>query len=92
MLVRQLQSCKRVLVITPSKLVRTKGSEDYRNLSVLKRAEVFAEDVTPVRMNPTCAKAGFIRCRCWEAMRGYDVIVATPNGSEPAYGLIPDAA
>lgn len=87
MLVPYFRSSNRALIITPSKLVRNQVAEDFRSLSVLKRAEVFTNDVSGPRVFELASQV--TSPGDWEQMLGFDVVVATPNGISPAYENIP---
>ena len=87
MLVPYFRQSQRVLVITPSKLVRNQVAEDFQNLSVLKRAGVFEDSVIGPKLYELTTQVRSLDE--WNAMRKYDVVVATPNGISPAYESIP---
>lgn len=87
MLVPYFRRSKRVLIITPSKLVRNQVTEDFQNLSVLKRISVFADDVDGPNVFELRSQVS--SAKDWTDMKGFDVVVATPNGVSPAYENIP---
>jgi len=87
MLVPYFRNSNRVLIITPSTLVRNQVAEDYRNLSVLKRAEVFADDISGPHVFELSSQV--TSSEEWKQMKDFDVVVATPNGISPAYENIP---
>ncbi|WP_416357644.1 DEAD/DEAH box helicase [Aureimonas phyllosphaerae] len=87
-----LQACafllraKRVLILTPSRLVREQVSEDFAALGVLKRVGALPQDLNPPKVMPTAHRvtdpAG------WEAMRDFDAVVATvPSVSSHIEGV-----
>ena len=73
-----LLRAKRVLVMTPSRLVREQIYDDYQELGVLKRLGALPPDLEPPQVFNANAKIGD-----WESLRGYDVVVATPNSASP---------
>ena len=82
-----LKRADRVLVVTPSRLVRNQIAEEVAGLLTLKEIGVFAADVPP----PMCHELTE-RVKTpgeWDALREYDVVVATPNAISPAYEGVP---
>ena len=83
-----VERARRVLVVTPSVLVRGQIKANFETLSVLKRVGVL-EGSTPgprvagVRSRVTSPEA-------WEEMREYDVVVGTPNSISPALEDVSD--
>lgn len=69
----------RVLVVTPSRLVREQIHDDFRELGVLKRLGAIPPDLTPPAVFNADGKI-----TDWEALRDYDVVIATPNSASPA--------
>lgn len=71
----------RVLVITPSRLVRYQITREYETLLTLKRARVFSLDVPTPRVFEVESKidseAG------WKELASYDLVVGTPNSISP---------
>ncbi|WIW88083.1 DEAD/DEAH box helicase family protein [Sphingobium sp. V4] len=87
-----LQACafllraKRVLILTPSRLVREQIAEDFTVLGVLKRVAALPKDLEPPKVMSTAHRvtdpAG------WEVMRDFDVVVATvPSVSSHLDGI-----
>jgi superfamily II DNA or RNA helicase len=71
------QRATRVLIITPSKLVRNQIAEGMKDLSVLKNAGVIRQDITlPKVAEITKVVDG---AENWETLKDYDVVVSTPN-------------
>jgi superfamily II DNA or RNA helicase len=82
-----LLESNRVLVITPSQLVREQIAEEIEELKTLKRLGVIAQDVPPPE---TLELTNRITTAAeWEALREYDVVVAAPPSVSPAYAEIP---
>jgi superfamily II DNA or RNA helicase len=77
----------RVLVITPSRLVRSQIAEDFSSLNTLREIGVL-----PPNINPPSVKELADRIRSmedWEALKEFDVVVSTPNCVSPGYLTIP---
>ncbi|MGE7413575.1 DEAD/DEAH box helicase [Methylobacterium tarhaniae] len=73
-----LLRARRVLVVTPSRLVREQIFDDFRELGILKRLGALRPDLpTPSVYNASGKIAD------WEALRAHDVVVATPNSASP---------
>lgn len=68
----------RVLIVTPSRLVREQIYDDFRQLGVLKRL-----GAVPPALDPPSVYNADAKVTDWEALRGYDVVVATPNSASP---------
>lgn len=88
-----LQACayalraQRVLVLTPSRLVREQIAEDFGALGVLKRLTALAEDIPPPSVKATSGRVK--SAEDWEAMRAYDVVVATVQSVSPHLTEVP---
>jgi len=87
-----LQACafllraKRVLILTPSRLVREQIAEDFAALGVLKRVGGLPQDLEPPKVMPTAHRV--TELAGWEAMRDFDVVVATvPSVSSHLEGV-----
>lgn len=87
-----LQACAfllratRVLILTPSRLVREQIAEDFAILGVLKRIGALPNDLEPPRVMPTAHRV--TNPDGWEAMRNFDVVVATvPSVSSHMEGV-----
>lgn len=70
---------RRVLVVTPSRLVREQIFDDFRELGILKRIGALPQDTVPPSV---CNADG--KVADWKALAGYDVVVATPGSASPA--------
>lgn len=81
-----LRAC-RVLVLTPSRLVREQITEDFRSLETLRKAHVIPDAVPSPKVFEL--KEQVDSASRWEALRQFDVVVATPNVASPAYDKIP---
>ena len=77
----------RVLVLTPSRLVREQITEDFRSLETLRKAHVIPDAVPSPKVFEL--KEQVDSASRWEALRQFDVVVATPNVASPAYDKIP---
>jgi superfamily II DNA or RNA helicase len=73
----------RVLVVTPSRLVRNQIAEDYKTLRVLKISGALGEKIPAPRVYEAESRVD-TEAR-WEELRAYDVVVGTPNSTSPAY-------
>ncbi|GJE41131.1 DEAD/DEAH box helicase [Methylobacterium soli] len=71
----------RVLVLTPSRLVREQIAEDFKTLGVLKRLGAVPDDIELPRVM-TAAKR-VIDADSWSEMRDFDVVVATVPSVSP---------
>src|SRR5688572_25531620 len=77
----------RVLVITPSRMVREQIVEDFSALVTLRRAGVI-----PAHVRSPIVKELKKQIRTadeWDALRTYEVVVGTPNCTSPTYARIP---
>lgn len=72
-----LQRVNRVLIITPSKLVRGQIFEEFSQLITLKRLGVLPKIIK----NPKVIEIkGYLKTKTeWEKLTEYDVVVSTPN-------------
>lgn len=82
MLTAFMQRAKRVLLVTPSRLVRNQIHEEFADLSTLRRIGVVPEDI--VRPSVHEVEGRISSLDAWEGLREYDVVVATPNSISPA--------
>lgn len=88
MAVAFLLRATRVLVVTPSQLVREQIAEQFASLDVLRRIGALAVDVPGPRVvvashRPTSDVE-------WTAMRDADVVVGTPAAISPGLQGVPD--
>lgn len=80
------QQAKRVLVVTPNRLVRKQTADGFRELSVLKRAEVLPENIAYPKVLEVTQQ---IRdTETWSSLKSYDVVVSTPHCISPHYEKI----
>lgn len=87
MLTAFMQRAVRVLVVTPSVLVRNQVAEQFRELTTLRSVTAVPEQLP----GPSVFEvSGLIRdSTAWEQLRDYDVVVGTPNSLSPATESIP---
>jgi superfamily II DNA or RNA helicase len=81
-----LLNANRVLIITPSRIVRYQIAEDYKTLKTLKKINILpqaAKEPNVVEVNSRRRTR-----EDWEALRKFDVAVATPGSVSPAYSDI----
>lgn len=77
----------RVLVITPSRLVRDQMTTQFKDLTLLKSLGVLPGNAAHPRVMEVKEKMD--STEAWETCRDYDVVVATPNSASPAIDGIP---
>ena len=79
-------NARRVLVVAPGKMLRTQLAEDFLNLEDLRKAGVLQTESAP-QIHEVSQR---IRtAEDWEALRAYDVVIATPHTVSPRYRGIP---
>jgi superfamily II DNA or RNA helicase len=78
---------ERVLVLTPSRLVREQIAENFSALVDLKKIEALPLDLPNPRVFATEGTIG--SDQEWEELRHYDVVVATVPSVSPRDGAIP---
>jgi superfamily II DNA or RNA helicase len=78
---------ERVLVLTPSRLVREQIAENFGALVDLKKIEALPLDLVSPRVFATEGTIG--SDEAWEDLRRYDVVVATVPSVSPRDGVIP---
>lgn len=82
-----LLRAERVLVLTPSRLVREQIADDFKKLGVLKRLGAIPAELPPP---PVMATSGRITDPLqWEGLREFDVVVATVPSVSPHIEQIP---
>lgn len=81
------ERASRVLVVTPSRLVRDQIREQFSNLSVLKDVRVLSSDVPGPKVHELKQRVSSLDE--WNALREYDVVVTTPSSASPAIEGIP---
>lgn len=82
MLSAYLLQANRVLVVTPSRLVRNQIANDFRTLHVLRDANAVDKRLPA----PTVHEVeGLLSSEeAWRSLEAYDVVVGTPNSVSPA--------
>jgi superfamily II DNA or RNA helicase len=80
---------ERVLIITPSRLVREQISEGAATLSVLKEMGVLLAKTKPPKVFEVESKLASVGD--WEALRRYDIVIATPNCTSPEIAGVAEA-
>jgi len=85
-----LLRAKRVMVVTPSRLVRSQISEEFSKLNLLKGIGVLSEDVSVPSVMEIKKRINDIAM--WEECRTANVVIGIPNGMSPAYSAIPAPA
>ena len=78
---------ERVLILTPSRLVREQIAENFDALVDLKKIEALPLDLAGPNVFATEGTIG--SDQAWEALRHYDVVVATVPSVSPREGAIP---
>ncbi len=78
---------KRVLILTPSRLVREQIAENFSALVDLKKIEALPLDLANPKVFATEGTIG--SDEAWEHLRQYDVVVATVPSVSPREGVIP---
>ena len=79
---------QRVLVLTPSRLVREQIAENFSALADLKKIESLPLDLVAPRVFATEHTVG--THQQWDDLRAYDVVVATVPSVSPREGVIPE--
>ena len=82
-----LLRAKRVLVITPSRLVREQIAEQFETLIVLKKIAALNQDMKAPKVFSTRERLG--SDEDWELMREFDVVVGTLPSISPSFDTIP---
>lgn len=82
-----LARAKRVLVMTPSRLVRGQIAEDFASLVTLKKVEALGLNVKAPHVIEVTSRMSSLDD--WESLRQYDVVVSTPNALSPEIASIP---
>lgn len=81
-----LLRARRVLVITPSKFVRSQLTSEFRTLSQLRRAGALPSDLPTPTVHEVRHRVS--DAAGWEALRAFDVVVGTPMCVSPALGQV----
>src|SRR5690242_593913 len=83
-----LQRATRVLVITPSRLVREQIVEEFSELKTLREIRALGATVPSPSV---CNQDGRITTPAgWEGLRNFDVVVGTPASLSPGTNDIPE--
>ncbi|HEU5226343.1 MAG TPA: DEAD/DEAH box helicase family protein [Ktedonobacteraceae bacterium] len=82
MMAPYLLGSKRVLVVTPSKLVRAQIADDYRSLNTLKKLGVFDVGVPSPKVHEVTSVITTVEK--WHELSEFDVVVGTPKCLSPA--------
>jgi hypothetical protein len=75
-----LEDSKRVLVVTPSRLLRDQIAQGFASLDVLRRISVVPADVSSPKVHQVQHR---LDASGWEELNEYDVVVTTPNTISP---------
>lgn len=78
----------RVLIITPSRLVRSQINKELKSFEKLKYLETLLADTPDPRSKEIKEKINTIAQ--WEELRNYDIVVGTPFSLSPMIETIPD--
>jgi superfamily II DNA or RNA helicase len=79
---------KRVLILTPSRLVREQIAEGFETLQDLRTIGALPEDIKRPNIFSTKGRIG--TDEAWEKLRAYDVVIATVPSISPKKDVIPE--
>lgn len=79
---------KRILVITPSRLVREQIAEEISSLETLKALDALPKKISSPKV--IIVKHRITSVDEWENLRKYDVVVATVQSISPEFEAIPE--
>ena len=82
-----LLEAKRVLVVTPSRLVREQIADDFSQLGVLRRLGVLATDGPVPTVQTVSGRIASLDA--WEELREADLVVGTPSSLSPTMSAVP---
>lgn len=82
-----LLEAQRVLVVTPSRLVREQIADDFAQLGVLRRLGMLNESVPTPDVRSVSSR--IVAADEWEALRGAHLVVGTPSSLSPTISAIP---
>ena len=85
-----LWKASRVLVITPSRVVREQITKGFTELELLRSLGVLSDDLNTPKVRSILKR--IVDNATWEECRGYDVVVSTPQSCSPAIEQIPAPA
>lgn len=77
-----LLGSSRILVVTPSKLLREQLASEFLLLKVLRNRLVVPEEMAGPRVHVVTKR---VDENAWRAMQDFDVVVGTPNVLSPGY-------
>jgi superfamily II DNA or RNA helicase len=77
----------RVLIVTPSRLVREQIADDIKELRTLKRLGVLPQEISPPKTRELATRIKSMSD--WEALRDHDVVIAAPPSVSPTIAGIP---
>jgi superfamily II DNA or RNA helicase len=83
MLTAFIERAKRVLVVTPSRLVRNQIAEEYKTLKVLKLNKALDINVPAPRVKEV--ESRIATEGMWRELESFDVVVGTPDSISPAF-------
>jgi len=83
-----LLEAERVLVVTPSRLVRSQIYEQASNLSLLRSIGVISPDLSAGPKVYEVEKR-IATPSAWEELRAFDIVIGTTNGVSPGYEAVP---
>lgn len=83
-----IQRASRVLVITPSRLVREQIADEFKQLKILKKTGALPSDIPSPKVFSTTKR--ITTHQQWEDLREFDVVVATIQSISPEYQEIPE--
>jgi len=78
---------ERVLIITPSKMLRGQVKKEFETLRILKQIGVLPDAIPTPRIKEISSKVN--SNEKWAELREYDVCISTPNCISPSYDEIP---
>lgn len=87
MMTGYLERANRVLVVTPSRLVRNQIAEGFAELGTLTDIGVYPTDAPKPAVHEI--ENRITTELAWQALRNFDVVVATPNSISPGLEGVP---
>lgn len=82
-----LVPAERVLIVTPSTVVRDQVAAEFQGLRVLRRTSTVPKGFKGPKVKKVVHQ---VRASSdWEALQEFDVVVGTPHTTSPAYSAIP---
>lgn len=83
-----LERATRVLVVSPSRLLRSQLKDEFSTLNVLKNLGVVPQNLVPPRVKEVTKR--ITTADNWAELRGFDAVVGTPFSISPAIEQIPE--